>query len=152
MPFLRGSHLSKIWCYLVQGPNFSNISKAEQPAYMSAICSLVASIQRCAGLWRLHEVHFKFNTFIKDLRLVIKLILNMSRWTHEADVVCELSNILSFLPVNIYPAHYIIEVQHSMCFSFSRFWVITSGLSIPKLILFSVSDFAEYHFIIVSIF
>lgn len=48
--------------YVTQGPNFSNLSEAEQPAHVSAIRSLVASIQRCAGLWRLHEVlgHYKW--------------------------------------------------------------------------------------------
>ncbi|XP_059638737.1 uncharacterized protein LOC132281011 isoform X2 [Cornus florida] len=42
--------------YLSQGPSFSDISKVMQPEHVPAICSLVASIQRCTGLWRLQEV------------------------------------------------------------------------------------------------
>lgn len=39
-----------------QGPSFSAISEVTQLEYASAICSLVASSQRYAGLWRLKEV------------------------------------------------------------------------------------------------
>ncbi|KAI3820624.1 hypothetical protein L1987_08172 [Smallanthus sonchifolius] len=48
--------------YAYQGPNFFNISKLVSPALASAMCSLVASIQRCSGLWRLHEIlgHYKW--------------------------------------------------------------------------------------------
>ncbi|XP_023766315.1 uncharacterized protein LOC111914840 [Lactuca sativa] len=48
--------------YVYQGPKFLNISNIESPALASAICSLVASIQRCSGLWRLHEIlgHYKW--------------------------------------------------------------------------------------------
>ncbi|XP_057970329.1 uncharacterized protein LOC131159439 isoform X2 [Malania oleifera] len=42
--------------YVSQGPSFLNISGMLQPEHVSAICSLVASIQRCSGLWRLQEV------------------------------------------------------------------------------------------------
>ncbi|XP_071703906.1 uncharacterized protein [Rutidosis leptorrhynchoides] len=48
--------------YVYQGPNFMNISKLGSPALASAMCSLVASIQRCCGLWRLNEIlgHYKW--------------------------------------------------------------------------------------------
>ncbi|KAL8215840.1 hypothetical protein R6Q57_022677 [Mikania cordata] len=48
--------------YVYQGPNFFNISKLISPDLASAMCSLVASIQRCSGLWRLHEIlgHYKW--------------------------------------------------------------------------------------------
>ncbi|KAJ0923705.1 putative phosphodiesterase I [Helianthus annuus] len=48
--------------YVYQGPNFVNISKLVSPAVASAMCSLVASVQRCSGLWRLHEIlgHYKW--------------------------------------------------------------------------------------------
>lgn len=42
--------------FLLQGPSFSGISEVTQLEYASAICSLVASSQRYAGLWRLKEV------------------------------------------------------------------------------------------------
>lgn len=48
--------------YVLQGPSFSDISKAEHVGHYSAICLLIASIQRSAGIWRLHEVlsHYKW--------------------------------------------------------------------------------------------
>ncbi|GKV17466.1 hypothetical protein SLEP1_g27975 [Rubroshorea leprosula] len=39
-----------------QGPCFSDISKLIQPELFVALCSLIASVQRCVGLWRLEEV------------------------------------------------------------------------------------------------
>ncbi|KAI7731877.1 hypothetical protein M8C21_032241, partial [Ambrosia artemisiifolia] len=47
---------------ILYGPNFVNISKLVSPALASAMCSLVASVQRCSGLWRLHEIlgHYKW--------------------------------------------------------------------------------------------
>ncbi|CAL5444298.1 unnamed protein product [Camellia sinensis] len=42
--------------YVSQGPAFSDISKVVQSEHVSAICSLVASIQRSTGLWQLQEV------------------------------------------------------------------------------------------------
>lgn len=39
-----------------QGPSFSEISEVKRVEHVSAVCSLVASIQRCVGLWRLQEV------------------------------------------------------------------------------------------------
>lgn len=48
--------------YVYQGPKFLNISELSPPSLASAMCSLVASIQRCCGLWRLHEIlgHYKW--------------------------------------------------------------------------------------------
>ncbi|GJX88407.1 forkhead-associated domain-containing protein [Tanacetum coccineum] len=47
---------------ILYGPNYLNISKSGSPVLASAMCSLVASIQRCSGLWRLHEIlgHYKW--------------------------------------------------------------------------------------------
>ncbi|KAL1533248.1 hypothetical protein AAHA92_33159 [Salvia divinorum] len=46
----------KLILYVYAGPTFSAISGVTQLEYASAICSLVASSQRYAGLWRLKEV------------------------------------------------------------------------------------------------
>ncbi|KAJ4961789.1 hypothetical protein NE237_021699 [Protea cynaroides] len=42
--------------YLSQGPKFAEISRMLQAEHFPAICSLVASMHRCVGLWRLQEV------------------------------------------------------------------------------------------------
>ncbi|XP_039125962.1 uncharacterized protein LOC120261995 isoform X2 [Dioscorea cayenensis subsp. rotundata] len=42
--------------YVSQGPKFSEISRLIQPMHVVPLCSLLASIQRCLGLWRLEEV------------------------------------------------------------------------------------------------
>ncbi|THF97522.1 hypothetical protein TEA_007743 [Camellia sinensis var. sinensis] len=49
------------------GPAFSDISKVVQSEHVSAICSLVASIQRSTGLWRLQEVlsHYKWPEYLE---------------------------------------------------------------------------------------
>ena len=46
----------KIWSELLQGSNFEDIYKTLQPEHVIALCSLIASIQRPTGLWRLQEV------------------------------------------------------------------------------------------------
>ncbi|WOH09985.1 hypothetical protein DCAR_0729446 [Daucus carota subsp. sativus] len=48
--------------YVSQGTSFMDISGVTQPILVSAICSLIASIQRSSGLWRLQEVlgHYKW--------------------------------------------------------------------------------------------
>ncbi|KAH6758631.1 hypothetical protein C2S51_018866 [Perilla frutescens var. frutescens] len=46
----------KLILYVYAGPSFSAISEVTQLEYASAICSLVASSRRYAGLWRLKEV------------------------------------------------------------------------------------------------
>lgn len=55
--------------YVSQGPSFMDMSGVTQPLLVSAICSLIASIQRSSGLWRLQEVlgHYKWpETFETD--------------------------------------------------------------------------------------
>eukprot|EP00257_Ricinus_communis_P026577 XP_025013991.1 uncharacterized protein LOC8275459 isoform X3 [Ricinus communis] len=42
--------------HVAQGPCFPDIMKMMLPQHVIAVCSLVASIQRCTGLWRLQEV------------------------------------------------------------------------------------------------
>ncbi|KAH9705766.1 FHA domain-containing protein [Citrus sinensis] len=42
--------------HVSQGPKFSDISKMMQIEHVVALSSLIASIQRCRGLWRLQEV------------------------------------------------------------------------------------------------
>ncbi|KAM7483536.1 hypothetical protein LguiB_008119 [Lonicera macranthoides] len=42
--------------YVSQGPTFVDMSVLMTPVHVSALCLLIASIQRCTGLWRLREV------------------------------------------------------------------------------------------------
>ncbi|XP_020111151.1 uncharacterized protein LOC109726127 [Ananas comosus] len=42
--------------YVSKGPNFSDISKLIQEEHFASLCSLLASLKRCLGLWRLQEV------------------------------------------------------------------------------------------------
>ncbi|XP_010250426.1 PREDICTED: uncharacterized protein LOC104592681 isoform X5 [Nelumbo nucifera] len=57
---IPGMHLQKTHpsecMHVLSGPNFSEIQKVMKPEHVPAICSLVASVQRCFGLWRLQEV------------------------------------------------------------------------------------------------
>lgn len=41
----------------LQGHHFKDMSKMMQAEEIVAFCSLIASIQRCYGLWRLQEVN-----------------------------------------------------------------------------------------------
>ncbi|CAM8912602.1 unnamed protein product [Rhodiola kirilowii] len=41
---------------VAQGPQFSKLSRMMHIEHVVALCSLIASIPRCAGLWRLQEV------------------------------------------------------------------------------------------------
>ncbi|XP_077212340.1 forkhead-associated domain-containing protein / FHA domain-containing protein [Tasmannia lanceolata] len=50
------NHTVQLILYVSQGRNFSEIPSLIQPDHIAAICSLLASIQRCVGLWRLQEV------------------------------------------------------------------------------------------------
>lgn len=52
----QSSREVKLILYVYAGPSFSDISEVTRLEYASAICSLVASSQRYAGLWRLKEV------------------------------------------------------------------------------------------------
>ncbi|OVA03083.1 Forkhead-associated (FHA) domain [Macleaya cordata] len=51
-------YVSQACVYLnqMQGPKFFEISSLIKPEHVAAICSLVASVQRCSGIWRLKEV------------------------------------------------------------------------------------------------
>lgn len=40
-----------------QGPNFFNISRSIQPEHFVPLCSLLATVQRHMGIWRLQEVN-----------------------------------------------------------------------------------------------
>ncbi|PON71257.1 Tyrosyl-DNA phosphodiesterase I [Parasponia andersonii] len=40
----------------IHGPNFEDIPMLIQPKHVDALCSMIAAIQRCSGLWRLQEV------------------------------------------------------------------------------------------------
>ncbi|EOY22698.1 Forkhead-associated domain-containing protein / FHA domain-containing protein, putative isoform 2, partial [Theobroma cacao] len=42
--------------HVSQGPRFFDLSKLMQAQNIVALCSLIASVQRCTGLWRLQEV------------------------------------------------------------------------------------------------
>ncbi|KAM7273264.1 hypothetical protein ACFE04_027928 [Oxalis oulophora] len=46
----------ELMLHVFQGPHFPDISKMLQPEHAICLCSLIASIQRCTGLWRLQEV------------------------------------------------------------------------------------------------
>ncbi|KRH59705.1 hypothetical protein GLYMA_05G198600v4 [Glycine max] len=43
---------------------FLNLSEMMQPEQIVAFCSLIASIQRCYGLWRLQEINVRLNSFL----------------------------------------------------------------------------------------
>ncbi|KAJ8553534.1 hypothetical protein K7X08_024212 [Anisodus acutangulus] len=42
--------------HVSQGPSFSAISEVIRAEHVSAICSLIASLQRCWGIWQLQEL------------------------------------------------------------------------------------------------
>ncbi|CAO2823922.1 unnamed protein product [Amaranthus hypochondriacus] len=42
--------------HISQGPSILDIPKMMEPEHVAAFCSLVASVQRCTGLWRMEEV------------------------------------------------------------------------------------------------
>ncbi|OIT27261.1 PREDICTED: uncharacterized protein LOC109214181 [Nicotiana attenuata] len=46
--------------HVSQGPSFSAISEIIRGEHVSAICTLIASLQRCWGIWRLQEVLGQF--------------------------------------------------------------------------------------------
>ncbi|URE48254.1 Tyrosyl-DNA phosphodiesterase [Musa troglodytarum] len=47
-------------CHVIQGPTFSEIPRLICPEHYVPLCSLVASVQRCLGLWRLREVLWRY--------------------------------------------------------------------------------------------
>lgn len=50
------SNQVQLLLYVSQGPHFSEISSLLQPEHVASLSSLIASLQRCVGLSRLHEV------------------------------------------------------------------------------------------------
>lgn len=62
--FVSSSHIEII---TLQGPSFSAISEIIRGEHVSAICTLIASLQRCWGIWRLQEV-----IFLKQLDIFFK--------------------------------------------------------------------------------
>ncbi|KAF3650889.1 hypothetical protein FXO38_16907 [Capsicum annuum] len=46
--------------HVSQGPSFSAISEIIRAEHVSAICTLIASLQRCWGIWRIQEVLGQF--------------------------------------------------------------------------------------------
>ncbi|KAM3750737.1 hypothetical protein ACB098_04G056900 [Castanea mollissima] len=52
----RNSVKVQLILHVSQGPHFQDISRMMQPEHVIALCSLIASVRRCSGLWRLQEV------------------------------------------------------------------------------------------------
>ncbi|KAJ8772407.1 hypothetical protein K2173_027584 [Erythroxylum novogranatense] len=58
---LGGSNLRvQLILHVSQGPYFSGVTRMMLPEHAIAFCSLVASIRRCVGLWRLQEVLWQY--------------------------------------------------------------------------------------------
>lgn len=58
--------INGVWIHLkisriLQGVSISDVSKLIQPNHVVALCSLIASVQRCSGIWRLQEVSLIIN-------------------------------------------------------------------------------------------
>lgn len=59
--------INRLWTHLIislyffQGVSISEMPKLIQPHHVVALCSLVASLQRCTGIWRLQEVSLMAN-------------------------------------------------------------------------------------------
>ncbi|XP_010491356.1 PREDICTED: uncharacterized protein LOC104768947 isoform X2 [Camelina sativa] len=52
----RSNQKVQLMLHVLQGVTISDVSKLVQPNHVVALCSLIASIQRCTGIWRLQEV------------------------------------------------------------------------------------------------
>ncbi|KAL1196822.1 hypothetical protein V5N11_024634 [Cardamine amara subsp. amara] len=52
----RSNQKVQLMLHVLQGVSISDISKLIQPHHVVALCSLIASLQRCTGIWRLQEV------------------------------------------------------------------------------------------------
>ena len=71
----------------MQGPHFQDISRMMQPEHVISLCSLIASVRRCSGLWRLQEVMvnsrlgffgMKNNGGLRNLRRAMDLLIPSS--------------------------------------------------------------------------
>ncbi|XP_010546119.1 PREDICTED: uncharacterized protein LOC104818293 isoform X2 [Tarenaya hassleriana] len=52
----RSNQKVQLTLHVLQGVSFSDMSKLIQPLHAVALCSLIASLQRCIGMWRLQEI------------------------------------------------------------------------------------------------
>ncbi|CAH8387494.1 unnamed protein product [Eruca vesicaria subsp. sativa] len=52
----RSNQKVQLMLHVLQGVSISDMSKLIQPHHVVALCSLIASLQRCSGIWRLQEV------------------------------------------------------------------------------------------------
>ncbi|KAF3540916.1 hypothetical protein F2Q69_00018518 [Brassica cretica] len=52
----RSNQKVQLMLHVLQGVSISEMPKLIQPHHVVALCSLVASLQRCTGIWRLQEV------------------------------------------------------------------------------------------------
>jgi hypothetical protein len=52
----RSNEKVQLVLHVLQGVSISDMSKLIQPYHVVALCSLIASLQRCTGIWRLQEV------------------------------------------------------------------------------------------------
>ncbi|KFK25125.1 hypothetical protein AALP_AA8G069400 [Arabis alpina] len=52
----RSDQKVQLMLHVLQGESTSDMSKLIQPHHVAALCSLIASLQRCTGIWRLQEV------------------------------------------------------------------------------------------------
>lgn len=59
----------------LQGHHFQDMSKMMQSEQIVAFCSLIASVQRCYGIWRLQEVYGTETSFFFVLTEMIVLSL-----------------------------------------------------------------------------
>ncbi|CAI0547978.1 unnamed protein product [Linum tenue] len=50
------SNIVQLRLYVLQGPRFADMMKLLQFKHVIALCSLIASLQSCTGLWRLEEI------------------------------------------------------------------------------------------------
>ncbi|XP_048603106.1 uncharacterized protein LOC106422624 [Brassica napus] len=52
----RSNQKVQLMLHVLHGVSISEMSKLIQPHHVVALCSLIASLQRCTGIWRLQEV------------------------------------------------------------------------------------------------
>ncbi|CAN8256942.1 unnamed protein product [Cochlearia groenlandica] len=52
----RSSEKVQLMLHVIKGVAISDLSKLIQPHHVVALCSLISSLQRCTGIWRLQEV------------------------------------------------------------------------------------------------
>lgn len=66
---------------LFQGVSISDMSKLIQPHHVVALSSLIASLQRCTGIWRLQEVSLMTScAFSNPLVLTVVYQQTLTMW------------------------------------------------------------------------